>query len=361
MSVYKPSKSPRWHYDFVWQGRRYHGSTGCTSRRDADRFEANIRRTVALGDEAKPIITVDGAAVLYWNERGQFQRTARNTEYQLASLVKLLGAAVPLGDLTVREFDRYVARRRANRANASVNREVELARRVWRYAADRGFDVAPIPWGKLLLKEAGERVRELSADEEARLFAVLPANLKPVVEFALMCGQRKAEIITLLWSDCDLGEGRATFRVKGGGKHTIPLTPRMVALLANQPRVAPQVFTYECQRRAPARADRVKRAVGERYPFSGYGWMRQWKKALADAGIADFRFHDLRHTTGTRTLRATGNLKGVQKLLGHTQIATTSRYAHALEEDVRNMLSAAESRSIPGAGTVVPLSHSKKG
>jgi hypothetical protein len=47
-------------------------------------------------------------------------------------------------------------------------------------------------------------------------------------------------------------------------------------------------------------------------------------------------------------LRASGNLKVVQNLLGHEDIATTARYAHALEEDVREGLLAAESRNSPG-------------
>lgn len=61
-------------------------------------------------------------------------------------------------------------------------------------------------------------------------------------------------------------------------------------------------------------------------------------RAMAKAGIKDFRFHDLRHTTATRLLRQEGNLRMVQKLLRHSDIATTARYAHVLDEDLRNAL-----------------------
>jgi integrase len=189
----------------------------------------------------------------------------------------------------------------------------------------------------------------LSADEESRLFEKLPANLVPIVEFALLSGQRRTAIIELRWSDVDLQAARAKVRAKGGGWHNFPLSPRMVAIIAAQPKVCPQVFTYVCTRQAPRRADRPARQVGERYPFSKQGWARQWRKALERAGIEDYRFHDNRHTAATRNLRATGNLKGVQKLLGHTNIETTSRYAHALEDDVRAMLFATESRNSPEA------------
>lgn len=98
------------------------------------------------------------------------------------------------------------------------------------------------------------------------------------------------------------------------------------------------MFTYVCTRRAPKRADRPQRKVGERYPFSKQGWTRQWRAALKAAGIDDYRFHDNRHTAATRNLRSSRNLKGVQQLLGHTDVRTTSRYAHVLEDDVRKML-----------------------
>jgi integrase len=64
------------------------------------------------------------------------------------------------------------------------------------------------------------------------------------------------------------------------------------------------------------------RIKGQRYPITYYGIgsnKRKWKKAGVDA-----KFHALRHTTGMRTLRKTGNLKVVQKILGHSDIAITA-------------------------------------
>lgn len=347
MSVYKPAKSSRWQFDYQWNGHRYHGSTGCASRRDAERFEAEHRRKVALGEKTKPALTVEQACDLWFAAVGTHLRSHGTCLYQLGYLVGSLGSKTMLHDLTIRDIDGHSAKRRAKVSDASVNREITLLRRVVRWAASRGYDTPTIVWRDALFKEQAERIRELSPEEEARLMEALPDNLKPLVEFAMLSGQRKAEIIALRWSDVDLGAARATLWVKGNKPHTIPLSPRMVAIIANQPKVCPQVFTYVCTRRAPKREDRAQRSIGERYPFSNYGWMRQWQKALKDAGISDYRFHDNRHTAATRNLRASGNLKGVQKLLGHTDIRTTSRYAHALEDDVRAMLFATESRNSP--------------
>lgn len=347
MSLWKPAKSRFWHFDYQFKGGRHHGSTGCTARRDAERFEAEHRRRVSLGETVKPALTIEQAADLWFANVGEHLASHATCLYQLGNLAQGLGRTAMLHDLDLRRIDEYVARRRAKVSNASVNREVTLLRRVVRWAQDRGYEVPSIAWRKALLPEKAERIRELAQDEEHRLFAALPESLRPLVEFALLSGQRRSEIIALRWADVDLAIARATLWVKGGKPHTIPLSPRMVAIIANQPKVCPQVFTYEALRDAPRRKDSPARIKGQRYPFSKQGWMRQWRRALESAGIEDYRFHDNRHTTATRNLRATGNLKAVQKLLGHADVRTTTRYAHALEDDVRAMLFATESRIIP--------------
>ncbi len=55
--------------------------------------------------------------------------------------------------------------------------------------------------------------------------------------------------------------------------------------------------------------------------------------------VSNFRFHDTRHTAATRILRVS-NLRVAQKLLGHEDIKTTTKYAHAMVEDIRNGLDA---------------------
>ncbi len=57
---------------------------------------------------------------------------------------------------------------------------------------------------------------------------------------------------------------------------------------------------------------------GQVYPITYHGFSTHVRRGLDKAGVADFRIHDLRHTSATRTLRATKNLKIVQKLLNHS-------------------------------------------
>jgi integrase len=343
MSVYKPQKSKTFQFDYWWQGHRYHGPTGCTSRRDAERFEANHKRKVALGDEAKETLTIEEACSLWFENVGQHTAAHATCLYQLGYLTAELGASTPLHDLTVRSLDTYIAGRRAKVKNSSVNREIALMRRVVNWSKERAYEVPSITWKSLRLKEAAVKTRVLSGDEEQRLFAALPDSLKPIVEFALLSGQRKAEVVTLRWADVDFANMRAKVTVKGGEVHSFPLTPRMRTLIANQPKACPQVFTYVAERDSPPRKDRVRRIKGKRYPFSKQGWDRKWRKALKDARIEDYTFHSNRHTALTRT----GRIEVAFLLAGHSDIRTTKRYFHTAEDEVRQAMIGGESRHSP--------------
>ena len=60
-----------------------------------------------------------------------------------------------------------------------------------------------------------------------------------------------------------------------------------------------------------------------------------------------FRRHDTRHTAGTRYVRATGNLEGAQRLLGHSRIETRTPYAHVLLAAIRAGQDAVEASYVP--------------
>jgi integrase len=93
---------------------------------------------------------------------------------------------------------------------------------------------------------------------------------------------------------------------------------------------------------------------GERYPISYWNLQTRWRRALAKAGVTDFRCHDLRHTAATRTLRATGNLKLVQKQLGHKPFTTTAKYAHVVQDDLRDGMALAQEAARQAASQADP-------
>lgn len=350
MSLYRSKKSPYWQYDFVIKGSRLHGSTGTADRRTATLIEAKIRTEAAEGAALKQRrrMTLDEAAGRYFEEVAVHQTSSKTTDYQLANLVERLGRATLLNEIDGNRLTTYIARRRAEVADASVNREIQLLRRVLHRADGLwNIDVGRMPrWRSLLLPEPDGRVRELGTDEERRLFKHLRSDFHPLVRFCLATGIRLMNAITLTWPQVDFENAVIRLKVKsrkpGGDVHTVPMTPGIRVLLSRErDHHRMVVFTYQCAK------SRGQRRKGERYPFTKTGWRRAWRAALKSAGIDDFRFHDTRHTAGTRTMRASKNLKVVQAMLGHKNITTTARYAHVNDDDVRDAMLAVESRNIP--------------
>ena len=344
MTVYKPKASPYWHYDFQLNGTRYCKSTGCTSKRAAEQVEARARHAAALPDMTRPPITLDEAAGLY-QEHAESLPSWPTIRYLTAALVKGIGSKALLSQVSQRDLQVYFAKRAQGRAPSSVNREVENARAIWRHADHTRFDIGEEPdWKKLFRKTARKPPRVASDDEEAALFDALAGDAFDVVKFALVSGWRRAEVIGLRWTDLDLPAGLARTRIKGGDTVTREMDATMVALIANQPKVGPFVFTYVC------RKSRAKRRAGLRYPMTVTALRTRWAEAKALAEVKGLRFHDLRHTAATRMLAATGNLAVVKEALKHTTTRTTERYAHVLDGGVREAIRAAQSRNSPEVG-----------
>ena len=152
------------------------------------------------------------------------------------------------------------------------------------------------------------------------------------MRFLLLTGRRRAEACNLLWQDVDLNGARMTARQKGDLTVIVPLSGEAVAILRSQWRLHPtRCFTYVVQHKQGGK-------VGSRKPIAPDRLSTEFNRAIKRAGLVNFRLHDARHTTATRMIRATGNLKLAQRALGHANIATTSKYAHATDDDLRAAL-----------------------
>ena len=87
---------------------------------------------------------------------------------------------------------------------------------------------------------------------------------------------------------------------------------------------------------------------GDRHPLTYHGVKITWRRLRKRAGVVGFRFHDFRHDLASKALRATGNLKTVQRMLNHASIKTTTRYAHVLDDEVADAMErVAELRNKP--------------
>ena len=67
---------------------------------------------------------------------------------------------------------------------------------------------------------------------------------------------------------------------------------------------------------------------------------RFWERMRVQADIPDVRIHDLRHTFASLLVSGRASLEMIGRLLGHTQIGTTQRYAHLIDSPLRAGVSA---------------------
>jgi integrase len=346
MSIYQRGKI--WHFDFAIKGKRFRGSTLTSDKTAAHRIVAKLRLEAAesIHFPVTPEMSLAEALLKYSKEHSQFLPSAYTIDRQIEKL-RAIGDNTLLSEITDATIATYVAKRRTDKARnketatapATVNREITMLRAILNHAATKwAVAVGKVRWTSHKLPER-ERVRYLSADEEARLLGALRPDFQPLVRFCLATGARLASACALTWADVDEATGSIVFRVfKGGGTHLVPITGEVRSILASERGNHPiYVFTYQAADDRPQGVKGVKRIKGERYPFSANGWRRPWARALQLAGIKDFRFHDLRHTAGSRITRA-GGIAVAQQLLGHADITTTKRYAHVLMDDVRQAM-----------------------
>lgn len=165
-------------------------------------------------------------------------------------------------------------------------------------------------------KEADERRRCLDADEDAALFAAI-RRLHPEREaeavLMLNTGLRKGGHFALRWQDVNL-ESRQIVVHSKRTRYEVSLNDQAVAAL----------------RELHARSGGREKVCQSGCYSRSMDWLNECVKA---AGIEDFTAHDLRHTFGTRAIKAGADLCSVQKLMGHKSILTTrKRYVHLDDE-----------------------------
>lgn len=362
MSVYKPKGSKEYVYDFWYRGDRFRGTTKATTKREAEAFQKRLKdQKKAAADKADStkaafrgngVLTLGAATARWWNEVGKHHANSDTSWKDLERMVDWFGNDRDMGDILDADIAQWVASRRGetikgaltlkdkspaplvkpstvNRSTVDSLRKIfGRARLTWKVRYDSEPD-----WKTHRLPEPGEQPAELSFTDQERVHTALPDGYRDAVAFALASGLRLENVI-LEWSQVDWEGGRIKVTQKGGRTHSLPMSRDMRAILSScKGRDEKWVFTYALRRRS-----KTRRILGERYPVTYYGLQIAWRRVVAKLKI-DLTFHGLRHTTGTRIMRQTGNIKAAQKVLGHADLATTSKfYAHATEDDVRKAL-----------------------
>lgn len=350
MSVYRDKRSPFYSYDFQFRGHRFHGSTKCKDRREAEKVERaerdKAKRQLAQQQTARMSLRLDDVADRYWNEVGQHHKGADNTERLLGLIVDYFGKDRLITDITGDDVAKLVAWRRGHRVIRSKKRKPEGCPLISAFTVNdtteqlkKLFTRAKRAWGARLdnepswkdhwLEEPQERVRELVGDEGDQLEAAARDDYWPLFDFARATGLRKAQCLGLLWTQVNWDARQIVVPGKRGRTETAAITSEVREILWPLRGHHPErVFTYV------ARRNRKGLIKGRRYPLTRSGLNSYWKRLRKRAKVAGFRFHDFRHDHLTKLLRATGNLKLVQRAGNHQDIKTTARYAHVLDDEL---------------------------
>ena len=173
-----------------------------------------------------------------------------------------------------------------------------------------------------------KRERFLSAEEFQRLGRVLDEILEDgtetrsavaAVRLLMLTGCRLSEIQMLRWEHVDLEAGELNLPDTKTGGRAVPLAPSAVRLLADVSREEDNPWV-----------------IAGRKPGSHLTDLQHpWRRIRARADLPDVRIHDLRHSFASRALALGEGLPMIGKLLGHTQVQTTARYAHLARDTVK--------------------------
>jgi integrase len=178
----------------------------------------------------------------------------------------------------------------------------------------------------------------------------------------LLTGARRGEVLGADWSQFDLDQGvwtKPAATTKQAKLHRVPLSAPALELLR-------EIKAGQEQEVADAKRRGVLRPL-PKHVFPGdagkplQGVKRLWASVCKSADIADARLHDLRHTYASILVSSGLSLPIIGRMLGHTQAATTSRYAHLADDPLRAAaeLAGKAITSARASNIVVPLPRNR--
>ncbi|MDX2370849.1 MAG: site-specific integrase [Colwellia sp.] len=264
--------------------------------------------------------------------------------------VKLYFDDKPIHELTTADVEHYVlTRRQEGRAPQTIEHGIIQLRGCIEYMERLDYQVPVIKFPKI--KVQNQRIRMLSRDEEIRLLSELvPDNTKyykkltpftdkpelmkqrqdnwDLVVMLLDIGARYSEIAELTWQQIDL---------------------KNKTILLKRSKTNNEAVLYMSNRVYQVLKSRNDKRVHQKWIFTDKSGQNPRKhstiairRAIANAGIEDFRVHDFRHTCASRLVQNGMTIQEVGHILGHSPASSvmTMRYAHLEKNQVAEKMKA---------------------
>ena len=337
MSIIKLPTSPNYYARFMINGEIKQKSLRTSNKRLAEKmaqqfYEELLAKQHNIGTAE---ITIANAFVRYAKTKPTDKGIQAGTSFILKWFdeAKIISTSSSISDLTTTILEDIVeVRRNDGRKEGSIRQLIGHISRVIKWAKKNGFAVAEVELPKL--KKANARLRYLSVEEEQRLLAELDPLLKTtdsamthlencfqdnydLCVILLDTGARLSEITTLKWDSVNLKkETISLYRSKVGNESVLFMTQRVKEILKRRANSKGSEFVF-----TDSKGDFKKGVAGIR-------------RAIKRANLKDCCIHTLRHTAASRLVQSGMQLYEVSHILGHTNVAMSSRYAHLAKTDV---------------------------
>jgi len=234
-----------------------------------------------------------------------------------------------LSELTPESISVKMATLSEERGNATIRRylavlghALNVAVKQWQWLDEnpmRRVTKPPEPRGRVRFLSDDERERLLQACRESR-----SPYLYTVVVLALSTGARKMELLGLEWCQVDFIRGAIHLEeTKNGERRVLPLTGHALGLM---------------QQHASGRRVDTNLMFPSRSGAKPIYIRDAFEAAVQRAGISDFCFHDLRHSTASYLAMSGCSLAEIAEILGHKSLEVTRRYAHLSEGHTRKVI-----------------------
>ena len=310
------------------------GRHGVIGADEARRRAAAVIARVKAGEQPRPARpsggpTVAGFAARYLAEHVAIRCKPKTAETARSAVNRyILPALGKLPMTAVRPARVFALHHRLGDRPAMAN--AVLATLSHMYALAEGWGAVPEgtnPCRSVTRYPARRRERFLTGAEFDRLGRVLdeaPARggasptAVAAIRLLMLTGCRKNEVLRLRWEDVDLDAGELALADAKTGPRAVALSPAARGLLAALPQKPGNPWVFPGHR-----AGTHMRSIDD-----------AWYILRARAGLDDVRLHDLRHSFASRALALGESLPMIGRLLGHSQLETTARYAHLARDSI---------------------------
>lgn len=323
MAVYKRNNA--WYCRGQINGERYDCKCdGATTEADAKAIDDGIRYKMRLVQSGLALEKEKDYSFSFLMEKylehciANGNRTYHDSELLVQGLIKYFGARTKIRSIKPSNINSFKAYKLGqNRKPATINKYLALLKCAFNILKkDKLITYNPMDDVELLVVD-DRRSRYLTKQEWDALKTTLPKWLLDITIVALHTGIRRSNVLRLRWEYIDLHRDNIAIpseESKGKKIMNIAISEKLHNhLLTLEPKESGWVF--------------INPKTGKPY----CDVKKAFKKALQEAHIENFRFHDLRRTVGTWLLDEGVDIRTIQGILWHSDVRVTERYLSPLE------------------------------